>query len=59
MSDFMAWIRLGTRLMAASPAKFGKTMRAVERIVEAQETIAEHDDQLVLRPERPEKRYLA
>lgn len=55
----MAWIRLGTRLMAASPRTFGKTLRAVERIVEGEETIAAHDDKLVLRPERPEKRYRA
>lgn len=55
----MAWMRLGARLLAAGPRKFGKTIRAVERIVEGQEAIAKFDQQLVLRAERPEKRYEA
>ena len=59
MDELMAWMRLGARLLAASPRTFGKTIRAIERVVEGQETLAEHDHRLVLRAERPEKRYLA
>ncbi len=49
---------LGERLMAAGPEKFHEMLRGLRDVVEAQETIAKFDWQLLHRG-RPRKRYEA
>lgn len=56
--DVMEWSELGARLATAGRAKFDEVLEAVRKIVEAQETIAEFDWQLLF-GERPSKRYHA
>lgn len=56
--DVVEWSELGARLAEAGPAKFHEVLEAVRKIVEAQETIAEFDWQLLF-GERPSKRYHA
>ena len=54
------WINLGTRLSVAGPDKLDDVMERLVLIVEAQEIIAQYDDQLFLRGgKRPTKRYQA
>lgn len=54
------WIVLGNRLAVAGPEKFEDVMERLVLIVEAQEIIAQYDDQLFLRGgKRPNKRYRA
>lgn len=52
------WLELGRRLMAAGPEKFDEVRRGMRDVVEAQETIAKFDWQLLHRG-RPRKRYEA
>lgn len=59
MKDAMIdWGELGLRLAEASPEKFDEVLRALQQVVEAQETLAKFDWQLPFRG-RPRKRYLA
>ena len=53
------WERLARRLVAASPEKWTEVLRRVSAMVEAQEIVAEADDQIFLRVHRPTKRYRA
>lgn len=53
------WVELGERLRSASPARYSQVLNHLKMIVEGQELLAEHDDQLILRPRRPTKRYAA
>lgn len=52
------WVSLGERLSAAGPEKFHEMLRGLREVVEAQETIAKFDWQLLHRG-RPRKRYEA
>jgi hypothetical protein len=52
------WLALGERLLAAGPDKFYEMLRMLREVVEAQETIAKFDWQLLHRG-RPRKRYEA
>lgn len=52
------WQALAERLLAAGPDKFHEVMRGLRDVVEAQETIAKFDWQLMLRG-RPRKVYRA
>ena len=52
------WTALGERLLAAGPDKFAEMLRGLRQVVEAQETIARFDWQLLHRG-RPRKRYEA
>jgi hypothetical protein len=52
------WLELGRRLLAAGPEKFDEVLRGLREVVEAQETIARFDWQLLHRG-RPRKRYEA
>ena len=54
----LEWLALGERLLAAGPEKFTEVLRSLRDVVEAQETIAKFDWQLLLRG-RPRKRYEA
>ena len=54
-----AWLGLGQRLMLAAPRKMEEEVTRVRAIVEGQELIAAMDAQLVLRGQRPSKRYKA
>jgi hypothetical protein len=56
--DVVEWSELGARLVKAGPAKYDEVLDAVRKIVDAQETIAEFDWQLLF-GERPSKRYRA
>jgi hypothetical protein len=56
--DVIEWSELGMRLAEAGPAKYHEVLDAIRKIVEAQETIAEFDWQLLF-GERPSKRYNA
>ncbi len=51
------WVKLGHRLIQASPARWDEIFKHVRLLVEGQEVIASADRQLVLRRARPEKRY--
>lgn len=54
------WIVLGGRLAVAGPEKLEDFMERLVLIIEAQELIAQFDDQLFLRGgKRPTKRYRA
>ena len=54
------WITLGNRLSVAGPDKLDDVMERLVLVVEAQEIIAQFDDQLFLRGgRRPTKRYQA
>ena len=52
------WDDLGVRLAVAGPEKYDEILDALRKIVEAQETIASFDWQLLFGA-RPSKRYLA
>lgn len=52
------WAELGERLLEAGPDKFYEVLRGLRDVVEAQETIAKFDWQLLHRG-RPRKRYQA
>lgn len=52
------WTELGRRLAIAGPRKFTEIVSAIGKIVEAQETIASFDWQLLF-GKRPNKRYRA
>jgi hypothetical protein len=52
------WVALAERLLAAGPEKFAEVLRGLRDVVEAQETIARFDWQLLHRG-RPRKRYEA
>ena len=52
------WMELGERLLKAGPDKFYEVLRGLRDVVEAQETIAKFDWQLLHRG-RPRKRYEA
>jgi len=52
-------VGLGARLLVASPKKWDEMIARVRAFVEAQETIARADGLLILRPDRPNKRYQA
>ena len=58
VQDTCEWAELGARLRAAGPQKFNELLDALRSIVDAQETIAQFDWQLLF-GERPSKRYLA
>lgn len=51
------WVKLGHRLLQASPQRWDEIFKHVRLLVEGQEVIASADRQLVLRRKRPEKRY--
>ena len=51
------WVKLGHRLLQASPARWDEVFRHVRLLIEGQEVIAGADRLLVLRGKRPEKRY--
>ena len=57
--DFAEWVELGMRLRQAGPEKHEQVVRRLRDVVDAQETIASFDWQLVFRSGRPRKRYLA
>jgi hypothetical protein len=52
------WADLGTRLAIAGPEKYEEIVSALREIVDAQETIAQFDWQLLF-GKRPSKRYQA
>lgn len=54
--DVSEWAELGARLAEVSPRKFEELLGATRKIVDAQETIAQFDWQLLF-GERPSKRY--
>ncbi len=56
--DMAEWNELGHRLAIAGPRKFAEIILVVRKIVEAQETIAAFDWQLLF-GRRPTKRYKA
>jgi hypothetical protein len=56
--DLKEWLDLGQRLAIAGPGKFGEIVEALRKIVDAQETIATYDWQLLF-GRRPSKRYRA
>jgi len=56
--DITEWSDLVERLLIANPDKFDELLDAMRKIVEAQETLASFDWQLMFRG-RPTKRYLA
>lgn len=56
--DVSEWTELGLRLKTAGHEKYVEILEAVEKIVEAQEVIAQFDWQLLF-GERPSKRYHA
>lgn len=53
------WDELGERLRVASPSHFERALELVRKIVDARESLAEYDGQLMLRPKRTLKRYTA
>lgn len=53
------WVWLGATLKEACPERFAEVVDALRSVVGAQSMIAAHDDQLILRAERPKKRYEA
>ena len=60
VSDRMAeWVGLGHRLNVASPQKWAEIVKTVTALVEGQEAIAAADRWLILRADRPSKRYTA
>lgn len=56
--DVAEWLELAKRLAIAGPEKYAELLEAMRKIVEAQETIAAFDWQLLF-GERPNKRYQA
>lgn len=56
--DVIEWTELGARLAEAGPEKYDEILEALRKIVEAQETIAAFDWQLLF-GQRPSKRYMA
>lgn len=56
--DMTEWNELGRRMAIAGARKFTEILQAVRKIVEAQETIATFDWQLLF-GRRPSKRYKA
>lgn len=56
--DMKEWTELGARLAAAGPEKYEEILEALGKIVDAQETIAAFDWQLLFGA-RPSKRYMA
>lgn len=56
--DMAEWRDLGHRLAIAGPKKYEEIVEALRKIVEAQETIAAFDWQLLFGA-RPSKRYRA
>lgn len=58
VEDMAEWSQLGARLALAGPQKFEELIEALRKIVDAQETIAQFDWQLLF-GERPSKRYRA
>lgn len=56
--DVSEWTELAARLAAAGPDKYDELLEAMRQIVEAQETLAAFDWQLLFGA-RPSKRYLA
>lgn len=59
-TDYQAeWNELARRLLVVSPHKMETVLDHVRALVEAQELIARADGRLVLRPDRPSKRYRA
>lgn len=53
------WLDLADRLLRASPAKWEEVTRLIRQHVEGQELLAAADNLLVLRGQRPSKRYRA
>lgn len=56
--DVSEWSELAMRLAVAGPEKHDELLEALRRIVDAQETIARYDWQLLFGT-RPSKRYVA
>lgn len=56
--DIAEWTELGHRLAIAGPEKYAEIVEALRKIVDAQETIAVFDWQLLFGA-RPTKRYQA
>lgn len=58
--DLSEWTELGARLAEAGPTRYADVLARLRSMVEAQEVIAQYDDQLFLRGgKRPTKRYQA
>lgn len=57
-TDIGEWLELGHRLAIAGPEKYDEIVDALRKIVDAQETIATFDWQLLF-GKRPSKRYQA
>jgi len=56
--DMSEWNELGRRLAISGPKKLAEILHALRKIVDAQETIASFDWQLLF-GRRPNKRYQA
>ncbi len=57
--DLLSWMEIGARLAKSSPRRFEQISKTLRETLDATELIASFDHQLLLRADRPTKRYQA